>query len=332
MKDDERAPTKMISYICSPLSVSEKEAFEEASREELRVLLALIERGGECASIDELSLVAKTSRARASSALVFWEEAGAIRKSNSAPTITEEFEDRLALGSIREVDAQEVARSIRNSGLADMISECATLMKRAAFNSSEIKELTALYEQYALSEEFILTLAAYLAERGRLTVTKLVNKAIKLTEREIDTTKALEAYIIERESDSEAEREFRKLFGIYNRAPSKTEKECFKKWSKDYGYFTEIVGEAYDIAVTNATRGHLSYTDKLLTRWYESGCRTLTECRERYEADELEKKNKKDSEKEKKSEKKTERYGDFDAEAAFLKALERSYGKNSDQT
>ncbi len=319
-----------IFYLCAPLSVTETEAFSEASREELRVLLTLLEKDGRFESVEALASRAKTSKARAGSSLTFWEAAGVIRKSSNAPTITEEFEERIRLGEIREVTAKETAASIRNSALADMISECAVLMKRSSFNSAEIKELTALYEQYALSEEFIVTLAAYLAEHGKLTVTKLVNRAIKLTEREIDTPAALEAYIIERESESEAEREFRKLFGIYGRAPSKTEKECFKKWSSDYGYFTEIVGEAYDIAVTNATRGHLSYADKLLTRWNETGCRTLAECRSRYEADEAEKKAKKEVEKQKKSvpKPKKERYGDFDPEEAFLKALERSYGED----
>lgn len=318
----------MIDYNVLPLSVSDKDAFAEASKEELRVLLALIERSGKAADSEEIARLAKTSKARASSALVFWQEAGVIREALDTPTITEEFEERIRSGQIREVAAKEVAASIRNAGLADMISECTALMKRAALNSAEIKDLTALYEQYGLSEEYIVMLAAYLAEHGRLTVTKLINKAIKLTEREIDTPKALESYIVERESDSEAEREFRKLFGIYGRAPSKTEKECFKKWSKDYGYFTEIVGEAYDIAVTSSTRGHLNYADKLLTRWYECGCRTLAECKERYEADETEKKIKKEAEaKEKKSQKKTvTRYGDFDPDEAFLKALERSYG------
>ena len=319
-----------IFYICSPLSVTANEAFGEASREELRVLLALVESDGKFDSIDALADASRTSKARASSSIAFWEESGVIRKDSAAPTVTEEFEERLRLGQIREVTAKEAATSIRKSGLADMISECAALMNRSSFNSAEIKELTALYEQYALSEEFIVTLAAYLSEQGKLTVTKLVNRAIKLCEREIDTPQALEAYIIERESESEAEREFRKLFGIYGRAPSKTEKECFKKWSSDYGYFTEIVGEAYDIAVTNATRGHLSYADKLLTRWFESGCRTLSDCRAKYEEDEAEKKAKRDNEKQKKTPQKPkkERYGDFDPEEAFLKALERSYGEN----
>ena len=318
----------MTEYEVFPLSVCDTDAFSEASREELRVLLALIECSGRPGSAADVARLAKTSRARCASALVFWQEAGVIREGAQRPKITDEFEERIKSGEIREVESREVAASIRDAGLADMISECASLMNRAALNSAEIKDLTALYEQYGLSEEYIVMLAAYLAEHGRLTVTKLVNKAIKLTEREVDTPKTLEAYIVERESDSEAEREFRKLFGIYGRAPSKTEKECFKKWSKDYGYFTEIVGEAYDIAVTSATRGHLRYADKLLTRWYECGCRTLSECKERYEKDEEEKKAKKASEaKEKKNPKKPAvRYGNFDPDEAFLKALERSYG------
>ena len=318
----------MTEYEIFPLSVCDTDAFAEASKEELRVLLALIEKSGRFSDIDELSRLAKASKARCAAALVFWQEASVIRELSDRPKITDEFEERIKSGEIRETDAKSVAKSIRNAGLADMIAECAALMGRAALNSAEIKDLTALYEQYGLSEEYIVTLAAYIAEHGRLTVTKLVNKAISLSEREIDTPKALEAYIVERESDSEAEREFRKLFGIYGRAPSKTEKECFKKWGKDYGYFTEIVGEAYDIAVTSSTRGHLSYADKLLTRWFEAGCRTLAECKELYQKDEEEKRIKKSAEaKEKKSSKKpVTRYGDFDPDEAFLKALERSYG------
>ena len=143
--------TDKISYITAPLAVSDKEAFAEASKEELRVLLALIECSGRANTAADIATLAQVSAARAGSALVFWEEAGVIRKAEHAQTITEEFEERLELGKIRETSALDTAKSIRNSALADMISECATLMQRAALNSAEIKELTALYEQYALS-------------------------------------------------------------------------------------------------------------------------------------------------------------------------------------
>lgn len=319
----------MTKYTISPLRVTDRDAFFEASKEELRVLVALIEADGKIESVKALSEMARASAARTSSALIFWQEAGVITEGERTQTITEEFESRIETGKIREVAATKVAESIRRESLADMISEVGAIMKREALNSGEIKELVGLYEQYGLSEEYIVTLAAYLAEHSRLTVSKLTSKAIRLTEREIDTTKALEAYIIERESDSEAEKEFRKLFGIYGRAPSKTEKECFKKWSKDYGYFTEIVGEAYDIAVTNTTRGYVAYADKLLSRWYEAGCRTLAECKAKYDEDAAEKRAQREAKTgTKKTKKEPERYGEFDVNDAFMKAVERSYGSS----
>ncbi len=325
---------KMAEYKVLPLSVSTKEAFTEASKEELRVLLAIIESEGKNIDAESLSVIAHTSKARCMSALVLWEEAGVIEKCNmDIPTITEEFEERLRLGKIREEDSLNVAKSIRDNSLADMISECAVIMKRSSLSSAEIKDLTALHDQYALSEEFIVTLAAYLAEEGKLTVTKLVNKAIKLTEKEIDTPEYLTEYIAEKSKESEAEREFRKIFGIYGRAPSKSEKDYFIKWSKEYGYFTEIVGEAYDIAVNSVTRGYAKYADKLLSRWFETGCRTLSECRERYEEDKKEKSAGKypaDKEKSNSSTKKFVKYTNFDAEEAFRLALERSYGSDDD--
>jgi DnaD/phage-associated family protein len=313
----------MIKYKLLPLSVSDKEAFIEASREELRVLLVLVELSGAVNSSDELARLAGISKTRASSALTFWKEAGVIKENESAPTITEEFEEKIQKGEITEVPMTSVAKSIRDSKLSDMISECASFMGRSALNTQEIKQLTALHEQYALSPEYIVMLSAHMAEGGKLTPTRLVNQAVKLCEREIDDTAKLEEYIVERESTSEAEREFRKLFGVYNRALSKSEKEAFRKWSSDYGYFTNIVGEAYDIAVSKTDRGHLKYVDKLLTRWYETGCRTLGECRARYEADAEENKQQKTSKK-KKTE--TEQYGNFDTDYAFMKAIERSYG------
>ena len=317
----------MKKYIYTPLALTDKAAFSEASREELRVLLALIEADGLFENTDELARLSKTSKARTSSSLVYWEEAGVISEGNASPTITEEFEEKLSKGQISEYSAKETAKSIRDEKLGDMLNECAALMNRAALNSTEVKQITALHEQYGLSDEFIVTLAAHLAESSSLTVTKLVNKAINLSEREIDTMSALENYIADRENENQAEYEFRRIFGIYDRALSKTEKECFRKWSKEYGYFTEIVGEAYDIAVNNVTRGHVSYANKLLAHWYESGCRTLTECRQRYERDAEEKKTKKSETKKPAAKKEPKRYADFDADEVFLRALERSYGK-----
>ena len=124
----------MIKYTVLPLAVTDKAAFTEASREELRVLLALIESGGSFTSVDELALSASVSLSRARSALVLWEEEGAIRSSDSIPnaptTVTEEFESRIELGKITDRTSSAVAREIRDNDLADLIAECAQMTEK----------------------------------------------------------------------------------------------------------------------------------------------------------------------------------------------------------
>lgn len=322
----------MIEYSVLPLKITDKEEFLEATAEEMRVLLALIEKEGEIESREELSTLAGVSETRVSSAIAFWCEAGVIENESArAPRITDEFEERILLEEIEEKTAIDVASSIRDNNLADMINECTALMGRADLSTTDIKKLTALYDQYKLSAEYIVTLAAYLAEKDKLTVQNLVSHATKLAEKEIDTPEALEEYISEKNSDSEAYHAFRKVFGIYNRSLSKSEKECFTKWSRDFGYFTEIVSEAYDIA-TKKSRSHVAYADRLLTRWFECNCHTIEECKAQYERDLVERQQQYEDtapqKKEKASQKKKERYGDFDVESAFLKALDRSYSSD----
>ena len=324
----------MLEYSVLPLSLSGKESFIDASKEELRVLLALIECGGEIESEESLAALASTTKARCAAALTLWREEGVIRLADKSPTVTEEFEERLRKGEIIEVGAKEVAASIRDSALADMISECTKILEKSSLNTDEIKRLTALHEQYGLSPEYIITLAAYMKNRSsRLSVVALVNKAIKLHEKEIDDLSSLEGYISDTENTSEAEKAFRKIFGIYDRSLTKSEKDAFARWSRTYGYYTEIVTEAYDIAVNHTSRGYVSYADKLLTAWYEAGCRTVSDCKRKYEADAEERKtrrnqNAKAAHQSKKSAEDKERYGSFDAGEALMKALERSFGEN----
>ena len=303
----------------------ETPTFLEASLEELRVLIVL----SECPelSADEISEICKISRARASAAISLWRESGAIPSEKAVPTITEEFESKIERGEIEEESSKKVAKDIRDKGLADMISECARLMNKAALSSTEIKKLAALSTQYALTDEYILTLAAYMADKNKLTIPRLVDKALNLVGKNIDTLEALEAYIKITESENGIIRELKNIFG-FNRPLSAKEKEYFIKWSSTYGYFTEIVGLAYDICVDNTSTIKISYIDKVLTAWYEAGCRTRSECLQKSEEVRLELAKKRKEKAAKKKEAEKERYGSFDAKDAFKRALERSYGSD----
>ena len=72
---------KRFSY--TPLHVSDNPAFREASAEELRVLLFVIEAGG-IADTERIARAAGVSAPRVSSSLTLWQEAGVITEVTDA--------------------------------------------------------------------------------------------------------------------------------------------------------------------------------------------------------------------------------------------------------
>lgn len=321
-----------VDYRIDRLSVVGKASFTEASREELRALIALVELGGVAESESELASAAEISPARCKAALAFWEESGVIIPADQH-TVSEEFEGRLVRGEIDERPAREVAVSIRDEHLASMIDECATLMGEACLPNADVKNITALHTQYSLSADYIVTLAAYLAGKGDLTARKLCNEAIRISGKGCDSTEALEAYIKDMEDSTGAEWEFRRVLGIYGRNLSASEKKYFKKWAEDFGYSVGVVSEAYDIAVLNTRsgRGDLRYMDSVLTVWHEAGCRTVNECRAKAEADKLRVEGERAQKKQSKTKAEPPRYGNFDIQKAFDDAVARSFGDISEE-
>ena len=322
-----------IDYRADRVRAIGSTAFTEASKEELRALIALMELHGEAENVEKLAEAANISVPRCKSALAFWEESGVIRPSDAPPMIIDEFEDRLVRGEIDEVSATRVASSSRDEQLASMIDECAMLMNQACLSNPDVKNITALYTQYSLSPEYIVTLAAYLASKSDLTARKLCNEAIRLSGKGCDDIDMLHAYIIEMEESTGAEWEFRRLLGIYGRKLSQSERAYFKKWSEEFDYSVGVVSEAYDIAVLNTTsgKGDLRYMDTVLTAWHEAGCKTVAECRQHVESEKAKRKAEKTgTKKREKTAPETPRYGEFDTNDAFMKALQRSYGTKTE--
>lgn len=295
----------------------------EASREELATLCCLLANGGDR---DPAAIAAAigASEARVKASLAFWD---AIEP-NEEDNVQKEFAPRLRADEIDTSDARELAREIRDNDLVSLLEECARLLGKPTLNGRDAESITALYTQYGLSEEYIVTLLSDIASRtasGRPTVRRLVNSALRLCADGVETLDALIEHFRIRDSKGEWERTVRRVLGIYDRALSPSERERFSRWTEVYGYAEEIIAKAYDITVTNTSRASTAYMDKLLSAWYAAGVHTLSEC-ERY-LEEHRSAGPEKAEPRKKSEK--PRYGTFDPAEAFRLALQRSYGDES---
>ena len=314
------------------LSLIGTQVFEEASREELRVLLALIERGFEVSGEDELAELAGVTRARASSAITLFLGEGIIEECDpSEPKITYEFDP--AASCEKEQTSKTVAANIRDNSLSSMIDACTKLLGKTTLPTTEIKKLASLNTSLDLSEEYVVALASYLLERDALSVTRLVSTASRLVDSGITDARDLSEYLEGKRREDSYTASMRSIFGIWGRNLSPTELKYFKKWQNDFSFTSDIVEYAYGIATESIARLDYKYINAILTKWHEAGCKALEEILEYEKHSKAEKESKKPEghRPRPKTEAEAPKYGNFDPREALAAALSRSYGDDNDK-
>ena len=310
--------------------ITELECFKEASKDEVKILVAILSHGG-TVGVTELSEALGISPARVKACITLFTEGGVLTECDgtSLAEVEYEFEPTKKDKKRASETTVELARSIRENDLYEMNRELEVLFEKT-LETREIERLTSLYTKMGLSPEYILTLTAFLKDtRQNLTVELVVREAGKLLSKQIDTLEDLEIYIKEKSNEVAGEMEMRRLFGIYGRTLTPSERELFKKWMHEYGYSANIIGEAYDITVVATSSLSLPYIDSILKEWHEAGCQTLEECRARVnirKATNPKNANNSSQKTKKTTTTETPKYADFNSEDALLRALERSYG------
>ena len=308
--------------------ITDLDCFKEASKDELKILIALKSTEGETVSIEPLAQKLGVSVARIKATIALFEESGVLTK--RADDFLAEVEYEFEVKKKTCDTPLESAKSIRDNNLYELFNEIENIFGKT-LETREIERIESLYTKKGLSVEYILMLAAHQNDtRMTPTIESLVREATRLQANDIDNLESLEIYLKEKADEIAGEAEMRQILGIRGRAFSKSERAFFKKWMHDYCYGTTIIGEAYDITVGATGKLSLSYMDKILTEWFKSGCRTLDDCRARVNIRKQERtdKAKKSSQKSNKTvEAETPKYTDFNSEDALLKALERSYGE-----
>lgn len=310
--------------------ITDLECFKEASKDELKILIAILSENGSPVSAEELSEKLGISVPRVKAGITLFRESGVLTECDSLPLAEVEYEFEPSKKDKEKArdTKEEVARSIRDNDLYEMNRDVERILEKT-LETREIERITSLYTKKGLSPEYILTLSAFLKDRRQtLSVEAIVREANKLIANGADTLEELEIYIKDKSDEVAGEMEMRRLFGIYNRTLTKTEREHFHRWMHEYGYSVNIIGEAYDVTVSAINKISLPYINSILKEWYDAGCKSVEECRARVnirKAANPKKANNTSQKTKKNTTAETPKYADFNSEDALMRALERSY-------
>ena len=297
-----------------------RNALKEASADDLRVLLCLIELG-DGANEERLADAVGCSSRRVCSSLEYWEDAGIIAACNEEKKQKSRKKALRAAAELAPMTGEETASVVQKRDLKKLIDE-AQLLYGKVFSTSEIGVIAGLAEQLELEDGYILVLLAWCVGQGKKSLRYAEKTAFSLYEEGIETLAALEEHISRREAAASGIGRLRRMFGIGERALTKREDEIFTRWLTEYAYDVELLGIAYDITVNTSGKASVAYADKIVTKWHSAGCRTESDVEALIER---EKKNA--ASYAPKQKQKSEPMGSFDTDEFFNRALERSYGK-----
>lgn len=262
-------------YRTDPEKLFALDAYAQASREEIDALLALalVGDGGDFPGNCSWN----------PAALAFWRGAGVTEAiSEDAPLAaqTEESAPKKAplrrANRLAELSTEELAPVLEESDFSTLADSVTQLLGRL-LNSTEINILAGLRRELDLSCEYIVALVSLCVEEGKRSLRYVEGRAFGLCGEGIDTEEALSEYIARRRRFASTEWKLRKLYGIGERALSKTESGCFYRWSAEWGFDIDTIGLAYDITVDSTKKADVRYTDKILAGWHERGVTSVAD-------------------------------------------------------
>ena len=325
-----------LGGICS------SEAYRDASLDELRVLLAIIDCGGRPMTREQLAEIAGVSPSRVTAARVYWQESGILSEGEGIfASVIDEYEGKRTCKN----RTLALADTLYDQGLSDMFDSLSRIMERT-LNDEDVDRITKLVTELGLDSEYILTLAKFrdtkneknaalrAKKKTKLTSGALCNEAKRLYNKDICDSESLNVHLLNTELSPEV-LDLKYKMGISGRNLSETELELFTKWTESFGYTWNIISLAYNEAVFNVKHGSnpTRYMDSILTVWNEKELRTVEACRQESEAFKEKRRTAWQTKENKKATTPTReepKYASFSSEDAIKKALLRSYGAGSE--
>ena len=171
----------------------------------------------------------------------------------------------------KEYSLSEVQGFCNNHEVSELLFIIETYLKHP-LNSTEMNTVFFWYDTLHFSGELIEYLVEYCITNGHSSLRYMDKVAMGWSENGIDTIdKAKEQVSIR----SKAYYSIMKAFGISGRNLAESELDYVNKWTKEYGFDTELIQEACKRTISATQKPSFEYADSILTNWHNNQVHSL---------------------------------------------------------
>lgn len=171
----------------------------------------------------------------------------------------------------REYTLAEKQNFSNNPEIVELLFIIESYLKHP-LNATEMNTVFFWYDTLHFSGELIEYLVEYCITNGHSSLRYMDKVAMGWTENGIDSIAKAKEHVSIR---SKAYYSIMKAFGISGRNLAESEMEFVNKWTKEYGFDTELVQEACKRTISATQKPSFEYADSILTNWHTNRVHTL---------------------------------------------------------
>ena len=223
----------------------------------------------------------------------YWQEKGLISADGSTITIGASIdgEEQVSPGPesvpeensksayFKPVTAKKTAAQINTDPLVkERLAEITQMSQEILGKTLNDNDISTLYwfdEELDFSPELIMILLEYCVSKGKKDMRYVEKVAIAWHENGIRDIETADRYIAEEADSKKLLYELKNIFGIKDRAFSKTEEAFIRQWNEKCGMDANMIALAYEYCIMATNKLSFQYMDRIIQNWKKAGISTI---------------------------------------------------------
>lgn len=164
----------------------------------------------------------------------------------------------------------------RSPEMPDTISMCQQLLGKI-FTTADVEVIVGLCDHLGLGPDYVACLIKYCVDNGKKSMRYIEKTAVSLFDEGICTSEALNDYLKRKEKLNESIAQIQTMTGSVGRPLTPYEKKTFSCWLEEWKYDIDVITKAWEVTIGNINIPKVSYMNKVLLNWHDSGFQTLAD-------------------------------------------------------
>jgi len=259
--------------------VSIVDSYLNAPETELRLILFLLRKRASSFRKDDLLDLLNVDEDRLEKAFAFWCNAGVLFKANNKYMLEK---PKIQTSDVVRYTPDDIAARITENEKIRFLFSTAEKAFGRALTPTDSSVVLSLVDWIGLRPEVAMMLIEFCG-LNKKSMSRMQRIAVEWAEKDITTIDLAEEYITSETDRKDAVEKVAKRLGFAHRALTETEAKLFYRWTKEYGYNTELLFFAYELSIKNSGKYSYKYMETTIDRWHELGVKTLAEAKKEAE-------------------------------------------------